>query len=67
MCRRHAVADQVPDSVTEASVYPALRLLRAFCSDGWVREETAFSSCLRRRSQQRREALAGYPQLAQPL
>ena len=65
--RRHAVADQVPDSVTEASVYPALRLLRAFCSDGWVREETAFSSCLRRRSQQRREALAGYPQLAQPL
>lgn len=29
------------DSVTEASVYPVLKLLGAFCSDGWVREETA--------------------------
>lgn len=39
--RGHTVADQVSDCVTEASVYPVLKLLRAFCSDGWVREETA--------------------------
>ena len=31
--RGHTVADQVSDCVTEASVYPVLKLLRAFCSE----------------------------------